>query len=174
MNPRGNVNVRVLEGREGWYKFPKIISSSVAIGVGKFYFLLPRSLSPTKGYSAVWMRSAGRVPCPIGWKGLLPRKSPYRALALAMVSSAPARDFPLLHLKWGLKFLAGPEGRKWLYHSAMHLLMSSGWAGKLWGADRFRYWNQMLPLVHFITMSSFLLPKNNFWGGGRGAGLTKA
>lgn len=170
MNPRGDVDVCVLEGREGWYKSPKVIASSVATGVGKFYLLLPQSLSPTKGYSVLWVQKCrqdhSRVPYPTGWKGFLPRKSPHRARALAMVSSVPARDFPLLHLKWGLKFLAGPGGRKWLCHSAVRLLTSCGWAGKLWGDDRFRYWNPLLPLVHFITMSYFLLPKNNyFWKG---------
>lgn len=37
----------------GWYTFPKIISSPIAIGVGKFYFLLLQSLSLMKGYSVL-------------------------------------------------------------------------------------------------------------------------
>lgn len=99
-------------------------------------------------------RSAARVPCPIGRKGLLPRKSLHRALARAVVPSAPARDFPRLHLKWGLKFLAGAEGSGFTIHPCIcWWAFGEGVAGKLWGDDRFRYWNQMLPLVHFITVS---------------------
>lgn len=118
---------------------------------------VPQSLSPAKGCSFLRMQRCrqdhSRIPCAVEWKDLLPQKSPYRALALKTVSPAPTRALPLPQLKWGLKFLAGSGGRKWLYHSAMYLLMSSGWAGELWGDDRFRYGNRIAPLVPFIAVS---------------------
>ena len=56
VNRRGNMNVCVLEGRERWDKFPKVLSSSNVIDFGNFYFLTPPSVSPTKGYSFLWMQ----------------------------------------------------------------------------------------------------------------------
>lgn len=101
----------------------------------------------TKGHSFLWCKGTRKTsvsPLPGEVEGLSSQKSPRGALALTAVPSAPARDFTLLHLKWGLKFLAGPGGRKWLSHSVMHLLMSSGWAGELGGDDRFGYLNPVL------------------------------
>lgn len=87
-----------------------------------------------------------QVPCPVGQRASLPRRSPHGALAFAAVPSALARDFILLCLKGGLKSLPGPaEGSGF----TTQLPMSSGWAGKLSADDRFRI--QMLLLVYFKT-----------------------
>lgn len=62
------------------------------------------------------------------------------------------QSVPTATSQMGLE-ISGWVRRKWLYHSVMHLPMSSGWVAELWGDDRFRYWDQMLPLSHFIIVS---------------------
>ena len=111
-------------------RFPNITSSSTVTGFGKFSTTVSVSSKGLQFPLEMCRQDRSRVPCPVEWREALAQKSPHRVLAREAVAPAPARGFPLLHLKWGLKFLAWPGGRKWLSHSAVHLLLSSGWAGK--------------------------------------------
>ena len=150
-----------------WHRFPNITSSSTVTGFGKFSTTVSASSKGLQFPLEMCRQDSSRVPCPVEWREALAQKSPHRVLACEVVAPAPTRGFPLLHLKWGLKFLAWPGGRKWLSHSAVHLLLSSGWAGKRWGEDRLGDCNQTLPLVHCITV-------RYIFSGGYGGGLTRA
>lgn len=125
MNPRGNVDVWALEGRERWYKFPKIISSSVLICFGKFYFL-PPSVS-SKGLQCpldVGVKKAGPQQSSVGWEGLLPWKTPQRTLALA---GPEISQCCISNGAWN--FWLGQEKGSGFTTQPCPPLMSSGWLG---------------------------------------------
>lgn len=120
------MNVHVLEGREGWYKFPKIISSSIAIGVGKFYFLLPRSLSPTKGYSAVWMQKCRQSSLPNRMEGSSSQEEPIQSPGTCNGVICTCQRFPTATSQMGLE-ISG-----WARRKEVALPLSHASADELW------------------------------------------
>lgn len=96
---------------------------------------LPQSLPPAKGYRFPWVQKCrqdgSQVPCPVEWREVLAQKSHTESWHVSGGTCA-CQSLPLLHLQWfDISGLA--RRRKWLFHSAVHLLLSSGWAAKRWG-----------------------------------------
>lgn len=151
MHPRGNVNVCVLKAESGYKNSQRSYHPSMWLALASSTFCFTIS---NKGLVSSGCKSAGRTQqksLPSGRKGCLLQQNPPRALAL-VVSFASARDFSRLHRRWGLKLWLGQE--EWSGFTTRPRICQ--WAlGGLGNCEEmaFRYWNQMLPRVHFITMS---------------------
>lgn len=91
--------------------------------------------------------SAGSLPSRT--EGLPPQTEPTWGPGICSGAIYTCQRFHPTLSQMGLEIFDWTSRRKWLYHSATHLLMSSGWAGKLSADDRFRI--QMLLPVYFKT-----------------------
>lgn len=126
------MNVHVLEGREGWYRFPKIISSSVATGVGKFYFLLPWPLSPTKSNSVLWKQKCSQSSLPNRMEGSSSQEEPTQSPGTCSGAVCTCQRFPTAASQMGLE-ISGWGRRKEvalpLSHASVDELLGRGWLG---------------------------------------------
>lgn len=165
MNPRGDVNVCVLEGRGGWYKFPKIISSSVVTGFGKFYSLSLCLLSVShKGLQlpldAKVQAGPQQSSLPSGMEGSSSLQESTWSPGTCNSVICTCQRCPTATSQMGLE-ISGWARRKEVALPLSHASADELWlTGELWGDDRFRHWNKMLALVCRLVP-----PQNNFLEG---------
>lgn len=159
--------VHVLEQRHGTnFTRPHTLQLPLALVSSTFHC---HSLCPDRGSLLTLNANLGRllqVPCPVGQRAFLPRRAPRWAhmeswhLQWCRPCLPEVSHHSVSNGTW--TFLTGPQ--KWHCHSAMHLLTSSGWAGKLRSDGRFR--TQMLLLVYFKITCISVPSESNFGGCG--------
>lgn len=145
-------------GTEMWYTFHETTSISVAIGFAKFHHPLPPSLPSTELTVGAHLGRSSVSYLPGGVETVLPKGAQREPWHLPCSLHLPEiSHHSVSNGAWN--FWLGPtEGSGFTTQSCI-LLVSSGWAGKLRGDDRFRI---QLWLLCILKQHAILYPLKAF------------